>query len=220
MWCSHSRRRVESFGEWCSDGFRKSFLRWTRQISVALYGRSWPHFPHKILPALQVLIGAAFCFPAGLRSTLQAAQVRRSVWAAGGTGRHLVVLPQPVDTEPHCTWAGCWYLSFSIRWQTDGRKEFSFIIAWRMRDMPDCWQPRHVLGGVTVLRNLWYPAFLMILVPTAYWVEICDRSLFLHLSTLVCLGTLPTEDEGNTPGRNVGKHKPCNTGDLTPHRLT
>jgi hypothetical protein len=59
--------------------------------------------------------------------------------------------------------------------------------------------------------------------PSAYILlsqDLRQKLLFLHLLTLVCLGTSTTEDEGNTPSRNVGKHKPCNTGGPTPHFLT
>ena len=102
---------------------------------------------------------------------------------------------------------------------TGRRKEFSFIIRWRKRDKRD-------FGLLCSGRGRCVAEFVGLGVsydPSAYILlsrDLGHKLLFFHFSTFVCLDISITEDEGNTPGRNVGKHKPCNTGGFPPHCLT
>ena len=220
MWCAHGRVDEQSslLGNDAVTVFERASWRWTHQGSVALYGRSRRRSPHKILPALQLLTGPVCLFCS--RSTFHSADCT-STSKCLSCRRNWAVLGRTATTSGYRTalYVGCWCLTFSIRWLTDRRKEFSFIIPWRKRDMRDFGLPYsgwgHCVAEFVVLGVSHDPSACILLSR-----DLRQKWLFLHLSTLVCLGTSTTEDEGNTPVRNVGKRKPCNTGGLTPHCLT
>ena len=174
MWCAHGSTDAHSslLGNDAVIAFERASWRWTHQGSVALYGRSRRHSPHKILPALQLLTGPACLFSS--RSTFHSADCT-STSKCLSCRRNWAVLGRTATTSGYRTalYVGCWCLTFSIRWLTDGRNSASLYRG----DSVTCEiLGFHVLGGVTVLRNLWSLAFPMILVPASYWVGICDRS--------------------------------------------